>query len=168
MKLLLAAGATAAVLLAQQFKFNLEHLAAKASNKVELNLGPEMLQLGLSVLSAKDPDQAKVKQMVSGLQGVYIRNFEFKKTGEYTKSDLDQIRDQLKAPEWQRIVGVDSSTDGEVVEVWVRMESGKMAGVAILAADPRELTVVNLVGTVELSALSELGGKFGIPKIKKK
>jgi hypothetical protein len=106
--------------------------------------------------------------MVSGLQGIYIRNFEFKKTGEYSKSDLDQIRDQLKAPEWQRIAGFESNTDGEIVEVWVRMESGKMAGLAILAADPKELTVVNLVGAVELSALSDLGGKFGMPKIKKK
>jgi hypothetical protein len=54
------------------------------------------------------------------------------------------------------------------VEVWLRNEGGKMTGLAILASDPRELTVVNLVGSVDPSAIADLGGSFGIPKIKKK
>ena len=48
------------------------------------------------------------------------------------------------------------------------MEGGKVTGLAILNAGPRDLTVVNLVGTVELSSLSELSGHFGIPRMKKK
>ncbi|HJZ95022.1 MAG TPA: DUF4252 domain-containing protein, partial [Candidatus Solibacter sp.] len=78
------------------------------------------------------------------------------------------IRVQLKGPEWQRAVGINSDEERETVEVWVRNENGKMSGMAILVAEPRELTVVNLVGTVELSTLSELGGAFGIPKFRSK
>jgi hypothetical protein len=168
MKLIAAAGAMAGVLFAQQFKIELDHLAKKAANTVDLALPPNLLQLGAAMLDSKDPDQAKVKKIVGGLQGIYIKSFEFKKEGEYTKADLDQIRTQLKAPEWQRMVGVLSSEDRETVEVWVRSEGGKMTGLAILAADPHDLTVVNLVGTVDPSALSELSGHFGIPKMKKK
>ena len=45
------------------------------------------------------------------------------------------MRNQLKAPEWGRIVGVKSSEDNENIEVWVRNENGKVTGVAILASE---------------------------------
>ena len=35
----------------------------------------------------------------------------------------------------------------------------------IIAAQPKELTVVNIVGSIDLDQLSKLGGQFGIPKI---
>jgi hypothetical protein len=165
MKRLLLACAAAGVLFAQQFKIDLDHLAAKASNTVDLSLPPNLIQLGVAMLDSKDPDQAQVKKVASGLQAIYIKSFEFRREGEYTKADLDKIRVQLKAPEWSRMVGVQSSEDRETVEVWVRTEGGKISGLAILAADPRELTVVNLVGTVDPSAISELSGHFGIPRI---
>jgi hypothetical protein len=152
----------AGVLGAQQFKFNLDHLAGKAAEKVELSLDANMLQLASGFLSAKDGDEAKVKKMISGLQGVYIRSYDFKNDGEYTKADLEQIRAQLKAPEWTRPIVVSDDTDN--VEVWVRTEQGKMSGLAILSSEPRNLTVVNIVGTVDLTMLADLGGHFGIPK----
>jgi hypothetical protein len=165
MRKLMLACATASVLFAQQIKIDLDQLAKKASNTVDLSLTPNLIQLGAAMLDPKDPDQGQVKKIVSGLQAIYIKSFEFKKEGEYSKADLDQIRGQLKAPEWQRMVGVESSEDRETVEVWVRTEGGKMSGLTILAAEPRELTVVNLVGAVDPAAIGELGGHFGIPKL---
>jgi hypothetical protein len=156
MKRLLLVCATAGVLFAQQFTMDLDHLAAKASNTVDLSLPPNLIQLGTAVLDPKDPDQARVKKVASGLRAIYIKSFEFKKEGEYTKADLDKIRVQLKAPEWQRMVGIQSAEDRESV---------KVTGLAILAADPKELTVVNLVGSVDPDAIAELSGHFGIPKV---
>ena len=161
-------GLLGVALFGQQFKFNLDHLAKKASNTVDLSLGPDLIQFGAAMLDGKDADQAKVKKIVGSLQGIYVKSFEFKRDGEYSKADLDQIRLQLKGPEWQRAVGINSDEERETVEVWIRNENGKISGIAILVAEPRELTVVNLVGSVELSALSELGGAFGIPKFRKK
>jgi Domain of unknown function (DUF4252) len=161
----LAAVLAGGVLWAQQFKFNLDHLAAKASDSVDLSLNSSLLQLGAKFLDSKDPDEAKVKQLIAGIEGIYIKSFEFKKEGEYSPADLDQIRNQLKSPEWSRIVGVKSAEDGENIEVWVRTVNGKVGGVAILAAEPKELTVANLVGTVDLDSLAELGGHFGLPKM---
>ena len=66
------------------------------------------------------------------------------------------------------MVGVKRGGDGENIEVWVRNENGKVSGVAILASEPRQLTVVNLVGNIDLDSLADLGGHFGIPKMKKK
>ena len=118
--------------------------------------------------NGKDPDEAKVKKLIGGIAGIYIKSFEFKNDGGYLPADLEKVRSQLKAPEWSRIVGVKSSGDSENIEIWVRNENGKVSGVAILASEPRQLTVVNLVGNVDLDSLADLGGHFGIPKMKKK
>jgi hypothetical protein len=43
-----------------------------------------------------------------------------------------------------------------------------MAGIVIISAEPKELTFVNIVGPLEVDQLADLGGEFGIPKVKTK
>jgi hypothetical protein len=162
------ASALAATLWAQQFQFNLEHLGPKASDSFDVSLNSSMLQFAAKFLDGKDPDEAKVKKLIAGIDGIYIKSFEFKKDGSYAPSDLDKVRNQLKSPEWSRIVGIRNNEEGENIEVWVRNEKGKVSGVAILASEPRQLTVANLVGNIDLDSLADLGGHFGLPKMKKK
>lgn len=160
--------AAAGLLAAQQFKFNLDHVAGKASNAVDISLNGSTLQFAAKFLDSSDPDEAKVKKLIAGLQGIYIKAFEFKQNNQYSPADLDSVRGQLKAPEWSRMVGFKSTEEGETAEVYVRTENGKITGVAILAAEPKELTVVNIVGPVDLDSIAELGGHFGVPKVEKK
>ena len=160
------AAAASAVLLAQQFKFNLDRLASKASDTVDVSLSGPLLQLGARFLDSNDPDEAKVKKMIAGIEGIYVRHFEFKQAGAWTAGDLESVRTQLKAPDWQRIVGWNSAEEGETAEVYLRLEGTKMTGVAILASEPKSFTVVNIAGPVDLDALSQLGGHFGVPKVK--
>jgi len=162
---LAVAGCCAALLCAQQFTFNLDHLAAKASDSVDISLNGPTLQFAAKFLDSKDPDQAKVKQLIAGLEGIYVKSFEFKSKGDWSDADLENIRKQLRTPEWSRIVGVHSAEDGETAEIYVRNQAGKVTGVAILAAEPTELTVVNIVGAVDLDSLATLGGHFGIPEL---
>ena len=167
--LTLALGAAlAATLWAQQFKFNLDHLQSKATDSVDLSLNADMLQFAGKFFDGKDPDEVKVKKLIGGIEGIYIKSFQFKNDGAYQPADLEKVRSQLKAPEWSRIVGVKSGGDSENIEVWVRNENGKVSGVAILASEPRQLTVANLVGNIDLDSLADLGGHFGLPKMKKK
>ena len=154
----------AAVGCAQQIQINLEHLAAKASETVDLSLNGSTLQFAAKFLDSKDPDQSKVKKLIGGLEGIYVRSFEFQKAGEWTHGDLESIRKQLKSPDWSKIVGT-KSADGEIAEIYLRMENGKITGVTIMAAEPKELTVVNIAGPVDLDSLAELGGHFHIPKM---
>src|SRR5260370_2722866 len=42
-------------------------------------------------------------------------------------------------------------------------QGDNIAGLAILVAEARELTVVNIVGNIDVNKLSLLGGHFGIP-----
>jgi hypothetical protein len=158
--------AAAAMLLpAQQLKFNLDYLAAKASDSVDLSLNGATLQFAARFLSSKDADESKVKRMIASLDGIYIRTFEFKEAGVWTPADLEGVRRQLRGAEWSRIVGVKSGQEGENAEIYVRTEDKKVNGVAILVAGPKELTIVNIVGPVDLDSLASLGGHLGIPKV---
>ena len=162
---LLLAAWLAAPLSAQQFKFNLEHLESKASDTLDLSLNNSTLQFAARFLDGKDPDEAKVKKLISGIQGIYIKHFEFKSEGIWSQADLDRVRTQLRGPEWSRMIGYKSTADGESAEVFVRYENKKVTGVAILAAEPKQLTVVNIVGPVDLDSLADLSGHFGVPKL---
>jgi hypothetical protein len=149
----------------QQFQLNLDNLAAKASNAVDLSLSGPTLRFAAKFLDGHDPDEAQIKKLIEGLQGVYIKHFEFKHDREWTQADLDRVRNQLHAPEWERIVGVKSAEEGSNAEIYLHVENGKNTGVAILEGEPRELTVVNIVGPVDLEGLAQLGGHFDIPKL---
>ena len=164
-KLLACGVAVAAVLAAQQFQFNLNHLAAQAKETVDISLNSAMLQFAAKFMDGNDPEEAQVKKLLNGITGIYVKSYEFKNGGAWSAADLDRVRNQLRAPQWVRIVGVTSKEDRENAEVYVRSENQKMTGVAILVAEAKELTVVNIVGSIELNSLADLGGHFGIPKV---
>jgi hypothetical protein len=60
---------------------------------------------------------------------------------------------------------VKSDSDGENIEIYIRIVDGKTSGVAILATEPREFTVVNIVGNIDLEDIAALSGHFDIPKV---
>ncbi len=143
----------------------LERLADKASEVVDVTLDASMLQLAVRFLPDKDPDSARVKRLVNGLSGIYVRSFEFEKPGEYSASDVEALRSQARTPGWSRIAGVRSRKKGENAEVFIKSEGGKISGLMILAAEPKQLTFVSISGFIRPEDLPELGGHFGIPKM---
>jgi hypothetical protein len=149
----------------QQFELNLDSVAAKASEHVDVSLNASTLQFAAKFLNANDPDEAKVKKLLVGIEGIYVRHFNFKSAGAYSDADLEPVRAQLHGPDWSKIVGT-GSEDGEKAEVWLRTSGNKSVGVAIVATQPKEITVVNIAGNIDLETLSELGGHFGVPKVK--
>lgn len=165
MKTLALLLAAAGLLAAQQFKLNLDHLAAKASNSVDLSLSGATLQFAARFLDSSDPDEAKVKKLLVGIKGIYIRHFEFKRDGEWSQTDVDTVRAQFKSPEWSRIIGYKSSEEGENADIYIRTESDKVSGVAILSTGVRDFTVVNIMGSIDLDSLADLSGHLGLPKL---
>ena len=73
---------------------SVERLSAKAVETVDVQLDGALLQLAGRFLSGHKPDEAKVKDMLGGLKGIYVRSFEFSQEGEYTAEDLEAIRSQ--------------------------------------------------------------------------
>jgi hypothetical protein len=142
----------------------LDRLAKLADDAVNLDLPAGMLALAGGFLKG-DGDQAAAKQLLSARKGIYIRSFEFDRENAYTADDVDSIRQQLSAPGWSKFISSESKRDRELVEIYSWQEGGTSAGLAILVAEPMELTIINIVGPIDLSKLSLLGGQFGIPRL---
>jgi len=143
---------------------SLDHLAAKANQTVDVNIDERLVRIAIKVFSDDDPDEREVKKLVSGLKGIYVRSFEFDNAGQYAATDLEAIRTQLRGPGWSRLVNVISRREG-TVEVYVLLTGETVGGLAVLHADDKELTVVNLVGPVDLDKLARLEGQLGIPEM---
>jgi hypothetical protein len=172
---LVAAGATAAQ--AQQPQQgaarlqldNEESLAQKASEFIDVNLDENLLRIIPRKITTKTEDgkSVDVGAIIGGLRGVYVRSYGFTNEGEYSEGNLAGVRTQLRSPGWARLVNIVKKKDGDNVhvEVYMMTATGRIDGIAIIALEPKRLTFVNIVGTIDLEKLSQLEGQFGIPEL---
>ena len=133
---------------------SLDKLATKAKASSVITLDPDKLALASSLVDDKDS-----KKLMNGIKGISVRSFEFADKGAYSRSDLDPIRKQLTGVGWSRVISV--KEDEEDVEIYL-YKSGTSGAVAIVAAEPKELTVVNINGPADLSSLGKLSGLAGL------
>lgn len=138
----------------------LDPLASRAKENVEIALDPQMLAMAGGFFAGGRKD---VTDLIAGIKGVYVRNYEFEKEGTYSDQDVNSVRAQLKGT-WVRIVNVQNAQDRESVEVYMWPDGAQSGGLAIIVAQPTELTVVNIVGRIDLAQLASMAGMFGIPK----
>jgi hypothetical protein len=140
-------------------------LAAKAAQSVNITLDANLLALAAGFLDSNKPEDAAAKELVAGLSGVYVRSYKFDEDFVYAAKDLDAVRKQLAAPGWQRLVGVHSGKEHANVDIYISLDRGRANGLAIISSEPRQFTIVNIVGSIDLQKLHRLEGKFGIPKL---
>ena len=140
-------------------------LADRADEVVDITLDATMLRLAAKFFGAADPDEREIRELINGLQGIYVRSYQFAKDGEYDRSLVERLKSQL-GPSWKPLVTVRSKTK-ENVNIMADLRGERIVGLVILSAEPRELTVVNIVGDIDIDRLSKLEGEFGIPRITK-
>jgi hypothetical protein len=159
--------AVTAPLQAQKVTIDIPGLADKAREVVDITLDSQMLRLASKFLSSSDEDERAVRGIVSKLEGIYVRSYEFDKEGEYDRAVVDKVRAQL-GPSWKKIVNVRSKLHNDA-EIYLDMRGGDQPlGLIVISAEPRQLTIVNIVGPIDLDQLSHLEGEFGIPKMSKR
>lgn len=150
---------------AQRINLDFPGLAERAEEVVDITLDASMLRLAAKFLGGNDPDEREIRELINGLQGIYVRSYEFAKDGEYDRSLIDRVKSQL-GPTWKPLVTVRSKTK-ENVNIMADMRGERINGLIIIASEPREFTVVNIVGNIDIDRLSKLEGEFGIPRITK-
>ena len=143
---------------------SLDHLAAKASETVDVNIDERLMRLAAKAFSDKDADEREIKKLITGVKGIYVKSFEFESDGQFTAADMEAVRAQVRRPGWTRVVNVTSKKEGNV-EVYLLMNGDDVGGLAVLSTEDRELTVVNIVGPVDLEKLAKLEGQFGVPDL---
>jgi hypothetical protein len=171
MKTVLIAGllfSIAPAVFAQDFDFHtLDKLAAVAKSSTNVTLNADMLKLAAGFLgSDNDKDAASIKAMVANLKGIYVREYEFDKPGQYSESDVAALRASLKQPKWSAIVEVKEDKEWTQVFVLPIANSTKLGGLAVVSTEPTSLTVVYIDGSIDPADLEKLSGNMGIPEIK--
>jgi len=141
----------------------LDSLANKASETVDVKLDEHLMQMTAKFFVSKDPDDAEIRELIKGVKGIYVKSFTFEKEGEYSPAEIDSVMSQLRGGAWSKIIGVTSKKDGDNVEVYLNTAGDQINGLAVLSIEPKEFTVVNIVGPINLEKLVQLEGQFGVP-----
>jgi hypothetical protein len=152
--------------LAQEARLRLDHLdrlAARATESLEITMNDVQVQFLRKLVSLSEADQSKIKGMLSKLKGIYVRGYEFAQDGEYSDSDIDEIRAQLRAPGWERIVEVRNRNSGGD-EVFFMPRDGEVAGFAAISTKPRKVCVINIVGPMNFDDMALLDREFHLTR----
>ena len=137
----------------------LDKIAAKATSSTEMGMDEATLKSTAGSLDKKNVEQ--VKKAVEGLNGFFLRAYEFK-NGDFKVDEIKPLLDQLKAPNWKPFLRVKDS--GELVEMWWHVTNGTVDGMLLIAAENDELTVINAMGISKPEDLAKLKD-FGVPSI---
>lgn len=144
---------------------NFDSLASKAAQSIAVTLDPNLLSLATGFLDPSKPDDNDVKQLIAGLKGIYVRSYTFDKDYAYPTGDVELVRKQLSQQGWQHLVQVHNAKEQTDVDIYLCANQGNASGLVIIASKPREFSMVNIVGSIDLQKLRRLQGKFGIPKM---
>lgn len=141
-------------------------MAQKATESVVITLDPALLAMAGRFLDGNnDPQDAATKEIIKGLKGIYVRSYTFDKDFAYEPADLDAIRRQLSAPGWNRLVETRSRKTRADVDIYIMVDNNQAIGLALIASEPRQFTIVNIIGAIDLDKLHKLEGQFGVPKL---
>ena len=137
-------------------------LAAKAANVTEVTLGKNMLEFASKFMKEKGGSDEATRQLIMGLYGIYVRDYEFDKPGEYSMDNVDQIRQAFQSPEWSSMVKERERNSGESTDVMVKLVNGESRGLFVLSAEPKELAIVLILGPIRMDDLGKVMGMTGV------
>jgi len=139
-----------------------KELAARASHVTEVTLDKNTLAFASKVMNGKDKDEAATRHLIDGLEGIYVREYEFDKEGQYTADDTEQLRKNYATGEWSSLVRERDIKGRESVDVMVKVEKGETRGFFIMEVEPKELTIVLILGPIRLEDLGKLKNISGL------
>ena len=139
-----------------------KELAARASNVTEVTLGKNMLDFAAKIMNGKDDDDVETRKLIEGLEGIYVREYDFDKEGEFSADEVEQLRKYFETSEWSSIVKERARKTGESTDVMVKLVNGESHGMFILDVEPKELTIVLILGPIHMEDLGKLKGLSGL------
>jgi len=139
-----------------------KELAARASNVTEVTLGKNMLGFAAKFMNGDNKNDVATRRLIEGLDGIYVREYEFEKPGEYSMVDINKLRQYFETPEWTPIVHERDLKSGESTDVMMKMINGESRGMFVLSAEPKELSIVMILGPIRMDELGQLKGLGGL------
>lgn len=139
------------------------HLQSKATESVDITIGPFLMWLAGSIAPERAEDGTPLKEIVKGIEAVYVRSYQFDSDDVYSMDDVEKVRSQLRSDQWKPLAEIRSRKNSENVDIFISIQNDKPTGFAIVASEPREFTIVNIVGTIDIDHLAKLQAGLGLP-----
>ena len=158
--------ASAAAAMGQGAKLQLDQLDAlanRAGETVDVKLDEHLMQTTAKFFSGKDSDDAEIRELIKNVKGIYVKSFTFDKENEYSPAEVESVMSQLRGGGWSKVISITSKKDGDNVAVYLLTVGDQIGGLAVVSIEPKEFTVVNIVGPIDLEKLTQLEGSFGVP-----
>ncbi len=140
-------------------------LAGKATESVNISLSPWLLHMAGSFIDEKDEDSVATKHLLAGIKALEIRSYQFATDNAYSSADIDAVRNQLAGPGWSQIMQVHHREKREDVDMYVLIENNVTEGFALIASEPREFTIINIVGSINIDDLPKLQSHLHLEKL---
>ena len=109
-----------------------------------------------------DDDDAEARHLIEGLEGIYVREYEFEKEGEYSVDQIEQLRKYFETSEWTPMVHEHNKKTGETSDVMIKLVNGESNGMFILDVEPKEVSIVLILGRIHMDDLGKLKGIGGL------
>lgn len=149
-------------------KLDLGNLASRAKETVNISLDKTTVGWAMQALNSKGADGEKLRELMKDLDTVTVQALEFGADKAPSMNELmdaaKPVLNQLSGPQWKPVISVDENGGKEVVRVslW-KNSAGEVEGLAVLAVEPTEIVLVNVVGKIRLDQIGELGKALGKP-----
>jgi len=137
-------------------------LAARASHVTEVTLDKNTLAFASRFMNGKDKDEAATRQLIDGLEGIYVREYDFDKEDQFSADEIEQLRKYFETSEWSTLVRERDRKSSESTDVMVKLVKGETHGFFILEVEPKELTIVLILGPIHMEDLGKLKGISGL------
>jgi hypothetical protein len=136
------------------------HLESRAVESVDMSFGRMLIGPATWFLSDNEPETRDLKALLRGIKSVRIRSYTFDRDHAYSHDDIDKVRAQLVSKGWSRVLQSRNRDSAEDVDIYVAMDGEKTLGFALIASEPREFTILNVVGAIDVDAVQRLRKRF--------
>jgi hypothetical protein len=140
----------------------MQALAAHASFHTDFTFDKSMLDMANNFTS---DDQ--VRQVVAKLRGISVHSYKYPAPGLYDPAALDAVRAQYAERGWKHMVTAQphaAEPHPTRTDLWIRLVKGNVEGMVLMVANPTNIDLVAIDGTISPLDLLHLRGHFGIPR----
>ena len=138
--------------------FNL--LQSKAIETVDITIGQWPIRFAAAIADDGTKDGAMAKELLTGLKSVRIRSYKFENSNAFSRSEVDSIRKQLNGANWMPLAQMQSRAKKSNVDIFVSVDGEQATGLAVVAVEPREFTIVNSSGRIDPKQLGQLSKRL--------
>jgi hypothetical protein len=137
-----------------------EHLEAKAVESVDFTFGRVPLRIASWFVGDEDAEAAQLKEMLSSIKSLSVCHYRFDSDFAYPVEEIDAVRSQLEDKGWAPLLQVRDRKKDEDVDIFISLDDDTITGLAIVASDPREFTIVNIVGRIDPDQVDNWAAHF--------